>query len=412
MGFSRRYRFYFVLVALSVTGPALAASEAQCQREQAALNQWREGNERLEQHLEHLDTALSGEPVAPAALTDALGVAPTGAASPAARVPAAVVPGCDALAPEYNGVRERTLRLTEQRQAKRRAWFELPETQRRALSTWHELYQNLAGAPAEGGSDDYLRERLASLIALTPLLRRDPTAALTALDGLARRPGTPPWLSAAEPAQEMLWRRQSAEAQRQVLAVRASLWGQVGSLPVLAQRGGPGAAPTVIDLETALAVDRLYQAFQLAFQEGRLNGEMRRYLPLLSNALALLLGIALFAVLIHLSRRGKSALLSLHARVMEASGGRRHLPERRTGRPGRRTSPSRVGLADAALGIVPGGGSIARRRAAAQPHRAAPGAGAVRRRWAAAHAARRGLPGVLAEHSAVAARPTGGPVAG
>ena len=53
------------------------------------------------------------------------------------------------------------------------------------------------GAPAEGGSDDYLRERLAGLIALTPLLRRDPAAAFTALDRLARRPGTPPWLSAA-----------------------------------------------------------------------------------------------------------------------------------------------------------------------------------------------------------------------
>lgn len=325
MGFSRRYRLYLVLVALWVTGPALAASEAQCQREQAALNQWREGNERLEQHLEHLDAALGGEPVAPASLTDALGVAPTGVALPASRVPAAVVPGCDALAPAYKAVRERTLRLTEQRRAKRLAWFELTEAQRLALTTWHELYQNLAGAPAEGGSDDYLRERLAGLLALTPLLRRDPATALTALDRLARRSGTPPWLSAADPAQEMLWRRQSAEAQRQVLALRASLWDQVGNLPALAQRGGPDAALTVIDLETGLALDRLYQAFQLAFQEGRLNGEMRRYLPLLSNALALLLGIALFAVLIHLSRRGKSALLSLHARVMEASGGRRWL---------------------------------------------------------------------------------------
>ena len=66
MGSSRRYRFYVVLVALWVTGPALAASEAQCQREQAALSQWREGNQRLEQHLEHLDAALAGEPVAPA----------------------------------------------------------------------------------------------------------------------------------------------------------------------------------------------------------------------------------------------------------------------------------------------------------------------------------------------------------
>ncbi|MEP4524615.1 MAG: ATP-binding protein [Alloalcanivorax venustensis] len=325
MGFSRRHRFYFVLVALWLTGPALAASDAQCQREQAALNQWREGNERLEQHLEHLDAALAGEPVAPAALTDALGAAPTGSAPPPSRVPAAVVPGCDALAPEYKGVRERTLRLTEQRRAKRLQWFELADEQRLALTTWHELYQNLAGAPAEGGSDDYLRERLAGLIALTPLLRRDPAAAVAALDGVARRPGTPPWLSAAEPAQEMLWRRQSAEAQRQVLAVRASLWEQVGSLSLLTERGGLDAALSVIDLETGLAVDRLYQAFQLTFQEGRLNGEMRRYLPLLSNALALLLGIALFAVLIHFSRRGKSALLSLHARVMEASGGRRWL---------------------------------------------------------------------------------------
>ena len=325
MGFSRRHRFYLVLVALWVTGPALAVSEAQCQREQAALNQWREGNQRLEQHLEHLDAALAGEPVAPAALTDALGAPPTGAAPPGARVPAAVVPGCDALATDYEGVRDRTLRLTEQRRTKRLAWFELDAAQRRALTTWHELYQSLAGAPDEGGSDDYLRERLAALIALTPLLRRDPAAALTALDRLARRPGTPPWLSAAEPDRAMLWRRQSAEAQRQVLALRASLWDQVGSLPALAGHGGPGAAPEVIDLETGLAVDRLYQAFQLAFQEGRLNGEMRRYLPLLSNALALLLGIALFAVVIHLSRRGKSALLSLHARVMEASGGRRWL---------------------------------------------------------------------------------------
>ena len=164
MGFSRRHRFYFVLVALWLTGPALAASDAQCQREQAALNQWREGNERLEQHLEHLDAALAGEPVAPAALTDALGAAPTGSAPPPSRVPAAVVPGCDALAPEYKGVRERTLRLTEQRRAKRLQWFELADEQRLALTTWHELYQNLAGAPAEGGSDDYLRERLAGLI--------------------------------------------------------------------------------------------------------------------------------------------------------------------------------------------------------------------------------------------------------
>ena len=64
MWFSRRHRFYFVLVALWLTGPALAASDAQCQREQAALNQWREGNQRLETHLEHLDAALAGEPVA------------------------------------------------------------------------------------------------------------------------------------------------------------------------------------------------------------------------------------------------------------------------------------------------------------------------------------------------------------
>ncbi|HAB04028.1 MAG TPA: hypothetical protein DCE35_00135 [Alcanivorax sp.] len=57
--------------------------------------------------------------MAPAALTDALGAAPTGSAPPPSRAPAAVVPGCDALAPEYKGVRERTLRLTEQRRAKR-----------------------------------------------------------------------------------------------------------------------------------------------------------------------------------------------------------------------------------------------------------------------------------------------------
>ena len=93
MGFSRRHRFYFVLVALWLTGPALAASDAQCQREQAALNQWREGNQRLETHLEHLDAALAGEPVAPAALTDALGAAPTGSAPPPSRARSRSRPG-------------------------------------------------------------------------------------------------------------------------------------------------------------------------------------------------------------------------------------------------------------------------------------------------------------------------------
>ncbi len=323
MGFSRRHRFFCVFVALWVTGPALAASEALCQREQAALNQWREGNERLEQHLEHLDAALAGEPVAPAELTDALGAAATGAAPPRPRRPDAMVPGCDALAADFQRVHERTLLLMEQRRERRLRWFRLPVEQRHALATWHALYQNLAGAPAPGGSDDYLRERLAGLIALTPLLRRDPAAAIAALDRLGRRPVTPPWLSAADPDQEILWRRQSSDAQRQVLALRASLWRETGSLTLLAAQGGLPAALAVIDLETGLALDRLYQALQRTFREWRLNGEMRRYLPLLSNALALLLGVALFAVLIRLSRRGKTALLSLHARIMERSGQRR-----------------------------------------------------------------------------------------
>jgi len=329
MGFSRRHRFYFALAALLVTGPALAASEALCQREQAALNQGQEGNQRLEQHIEQLNAALAGEPVAPAALTDALGAAPEGRGAPSpARLPGVISPGCDALAPAYQQLSERTALLTRQRRERRLQWFQLPGEQRQALTTWHHLYQTTGAAAGDtrtDGSGDYLRERLAGLLALTPLLRRDPSAAAEALDRLGRRSGTPPWLSAATPAQEMLWRRQSAEAQRQLLVLRASLWRRSGSLALLADRGGPSAAPTLIDLETGLALDRLYQTFNLTVREGRLNGEMRRYLPLLSNALALLLGIALFTVLIRLSRRGKSALLALHARVMERSGERRWL---------------------------------------------------------------------------------------
>lgn len=314
-------------VVLLLAAGHLFAAPAPCDPERQALDAWNKDNGALETQIGQLDDALAGQPVAPAALTDALGAAadgPTpGRLSSSSATSSLGTPACGTLSAAYQHADQRRHHLNSRRRQGRQRWFALPRAQRQVLIDLDDLYQSRITGEDHAGDTDLLRRRLAAVLALTPLLRDAPVRAARQLDGLiAPAVDDGP---AAEGAEQRLARLNGGgRALTVMLDLRASLWRR-HALALLTAQTADGDLIALLNREIQLACGRVYQATVLTWRQWRLQGHLRHYLPLLSNALALLLGIAGFTVIWRLCRLARQALLRLHGRVVARAGERRWL---------------------------------------------------------------------------------------
>lgn len=299
MGLARRILWGALL--LLAAGQTVAATE--CAPAQRALAAWQREDADLVSAVNRLDAALAGQPVAPVVLSGALG-APADGPAPAdgnTAPPTLGKPDCPSLDRDFQQADRRRAELLRHRRQLRRQWFALPRAQRRALTGLDRQYQTLSDAtPA-------LRARVTDLLALTPALRGHPADAADRLDALLDTP-------LAAPADPIAARRVDDLA----LALRGTLWRGQTLLLVARHADHP---LTLVGREWRLAVERVRSTARLSWR--RWTGGT--YLPLLSNLVGLLLGIAGFVLAWRLCRSARGLVLRLHGRVMAHAGEHRWL---------------------------------------------------------------------------------------
>lgn len=297
MGLARRV-LWGSLLLLAATQ---AVAGTNCDQADRALRAWQSDDAALVAGLNRLEAALAGKPVATAALSDALGAPADGPAPPptSAAPPSLGEPDCPSLEDAYQQADRRRAGLLDRQRQLRARWFAQPRDQRRALTGLDDLYSSL------GTGSTALRGRISDLLALTPALNDDPAGAAARLDALLDRP--PPGPADPIPARRI---------EDHGLALRASLWHRHGALLLARQAGNP---LPLLAREYRLARERVQATARLSWH--RWTGGA--YLPLLSNLVALLLGVAVFAVVWRLCRLARQGLLRLHGRIMAYSGERR-----------------------------------------------------------------------------------------
>ena len=113
--------------------------------------------------------------------------------------------------------------------------------------------------------------------------------------------------------------------QKQVRDLRADQWNRRHLTDMVVDMGGLTGIPAVLAREGARIQQRFMDTVTLVRYD--LSAPIRRtgYMPIVQNMLALVLGIAGFVLLAKLAHRSRRWALSLHEKVVAASGQRRWL---------------------------------------------------------------------------------------
>ncbi|ERS14310.1 hypothetical protein Q668_10190 [Alcanivorax sp. PN-3] len=309
---------------LAFAGQANAATETTCAREQRQLEQWEQQTVSMDRQVEPLQRLLDGTPIAPDTLNQALGAPADAANRPP---PGPITPpslSCEQLEERLNQA------VTERRGVRallddqRDQWFSLSRQERAAALALLEEYQSLTALETDPlVPSGPLRDHLTALIALLPPLRNQPANAARQIDVLWPPPVADIQADIPAPQRLALWRHHY-ETRRQQLALRSGLWQRQGVLRLWLSYA-PAEWLPLLGLEARMTVDRLHQGLAQTYREWTLNREIRHYTPLVSNALAVILGLAILALVMQLGRRGRRALLRLHERLVSRAGQKRWL---------------------------------------------------------------------------------------
>ena len=238
---------------------------------------------------------------------------------------------CDALQNDIDTLLGQLSRQDQKLHTLRQQFTQLPDTQRQAFSSLAALYQHLqtltdpqdtqeAVSLAATTLSDHVRQAWAIL----PLLGLSPQQALQQLDQLwYQSPSlTPP------PQPTAQWRdllRTRLEMQSQLRQLRADLWQRRSLWSQIDAMGGPAQAPALLHHEAERIGQRLLDTAHVIDLDLQESAKNKRFLPLVQNSVALILGIAGFMLLIRLARRTRQWTLTLHESVVRASGEHRWL---------------------------------------------------------------------------------------
>jgi len=327
-------RLCAAVIFLALVSTVQANGVAACDAARQTLEQLQQEKQQQENARRQLQTYLNGQVPAPGQLQDLLGhpleqTAPLHQLGPVERS----IPDnkCEALQNDIDTLVGQLSRQDQQLHALRQQFTELPGTQRQAFSALTHLYQHLQALADGPGTPEparlaaiTLNDHIRQTWAILPLLGTSPQQALKQLDRLwYQSPAlTPPPLPSAQ------WRyllRTRLEMQSQLRRLRADLWQRRPLWNQINTMGGLAEAPALLQHEAERIGQRLLDTahvIELDLQESSRN---KRFLPLVQNSLALLLGIAGFMLLVRLARRTRQWALSLHESVVRASGERRWL---------------------------------------------------------------------------------------
>ena len=327
-------RLCVAVIFLALAATAQANGVAACEAARQTLEQLQQEKQQQAGQLQQLQTYLNGSVPDPRQLADLLGhPLEETSALPQPKPGERRVPinKCEALQNDIDTLvgqlRQQDLKL----HALREQFTALPRTQRVAFSTLAALYQQLQTLTdpqdtpepvslAASTLSDHVRQAWAIL----PLLGASPKQALQQLDQLwYRSPAlTPP------PQPTAQWRdllRTRLEMQSQLRQLRADLWQRRSLWSQIDAMGGPAQAPALLHHEAERIGQRLLDTAHVIDLDLQESAKNKRFLPLVQNSVALILGIAGFMLLIRLARRTRQWTLTLHESVVRASGEHRWL---------------------------------------------------------------------------------------
>jgi len=327
-------RLCVALIVLALTATVQANGVAACEAAGQTLEQLQQEKQQQAGQLQQLQGYLNGQVPDPVQLAALLGhpleeTAPLSQRRPGERS----VPDnkCDALQNDIDTLLGQLSRQDQKLHTLRQQFTQLPDTQRQAFSSLAALYQHLqtltdpqdtqeAVSLAATTLSDHVRQAWVIL----PLLGLSPQQALQQLDQLwYRSPSlTPP------PQPTAQWRdllRTRLEMQSQLRQLRADLWQRRSLWSQIDAMGGPAQAPALLHHEAERIGQRLMDTAHVIDLDLQESAQNKRFLPLVQNSVALILGIAGFMLLIRLARRTRQWTLTLHESVVRASGEHRWL---------------------------------------------------------------------------------------
>ena len=327
-------RLCVALIVLALTATVQANGVAACEAAGQTLEQLQQEKQQQAGQLQQLQNYLNGQVPDPVQLAALLGhpleeTAPLSQRRPGERS----VPDnkCDALQNDIDTLLGQLSRQDQKLHTLRQQFTQLPDTQRQAFSSLAALYQHLqtltdpqdtqeAVSLAATTLSDHVRQAWAIL----PLLGLSPQQALQQLDQLwYQSPSlTPP------PQPTAQWRdllRTRLEMQSQLRQLRADLWQRRSLWSQIDAMGGPAQAPALLHHEAERIGQRLLDTAHVIDLDLQESAKNKRFLPLVQNSVALILGIAGFMLLVRLARRTRQWTLTLHESVVRASGEHRWL---------------------------------------------------------------------------------------
>ena len=211
---------------------------------------------------------------------------------------------CDALQNDIDTLLGQLSRQDQKLHTLGQQFTQLPDTQRQAFSSLAALYQHLqtltdpqdtqeAVSLAATTLSDHVRQAWVIL----PLLGLSPQQALQQLDQLWYR--SPPLTPPPQPTAQ--WRdllRTRLEMQSQLRQLRADLWQRRSLWSQIDAMGGPAQAPALLHHEAERIGQRLMDTAHVIDLDLQESAQNKRFLPLVQNSVALILGIAGFMLLI------------------------------------------------------------------------------------------------------------------
>ena len=335
MGFTRQPRFFGLVLTFLLTwlAPMAHAASACEQAEQTLVDLERE-ELQLSTDRMRLQQILDGQVPAPHQLEELLGQ-PLGQPYMASGSPPAKRQSTDS---RCQTIQNDIDALTEQLSALDRDLYELRHTllamsspQRQALAQLSALHTQLQeriddpqSSPSLVTGARLVQDHIARIWALLPHMAQAEAGVTADLDQLWHRPPSlSPPSPITTPYRDLIKAR--LEVQKQVRDLRADQWNRRHLTDMVVDMGGLTGIPAVLAREGARIQQRFMDTVTLVRYD--LSAPIRRtgYMPIVQNMLALVLGIAGFVLLAKLAHRSRRWALSLHEKVVAASGQRRWL---------------------------------------------------------------------------------------
>ncbi|MED5388044.1 MAG: ATP-binding protein [Pseudomonadota bacterium] len=327
-------RLMVAVIVLALSTLANANGVAACEAAAQTLEQLQQEKQQQQARLQQFNAILAGQVATPEQLTELLGhpLEQRQLLPQPQPVPRSVPDNkCDALQNDIDTLVSQLSRQDRQLHALHEKLDALTFPQRQAFASLAAQHQQLRALILAADTPEPARlaattlsEHIRQAWGILPRLADAPEQALQQLDALwFESPAlTPP------PQPSSQWRdllRTRLSMQSALRQLRADLWQRHSLWQQIQAMGGPTQVPALLQHETRRISQRLLDTAHVIDLDLQESSKDKRYLPLVQNSVALILGIAGFMLLVRLARRTRHWALTLHESVVRASGERRWL---------------------------------------------------------------------------------------